>query len=231
MVAKKVVKKAKVEVKSFVNIDGEKVHAPLACNQCGVPLEFIEYGHKTGKDGREATWPIYQKCVNPGCVSGRKNLVKAAGGDDKGGWEKDLKARRNTPVKVLVERSMPAIEPIESEALQKTVARAARVIGLPDRTTYRFYQLDGAHRLRDLSIICQTYALGTVSMMQDDVNALVPLASATDPVRVEQAVVSDTEVAYELVCPLGRFPINLVHGLSAGYFYVAVDIKSNESKP
>ena len=223
--------KSKVEVKSFVEIDGKQVHLPLACHQCGVPLDFVEYGHKTGKDGREATWPIYQKCVNPACISGRKNLIKAAGGDTKGGWEKELKARRNIPVKVLVERSMPTVDPIESEALQKTIARAARVVGLPDRTTYRFYQLESSHMLRDLSILCQTFKPGSVHMMQEDVNALSLKSSLTDPIRVEQVTISDADTGYQLVCPLGTFPINLVRGLSAGYNYVAVDIKSNESKP
>ena len=216
---------------SFVVVDGVNTHKPLACQQCGVPLDFVEYKHKTGKDGREATWPVYKKCVNPACTTGRKALIKAGqtpAQPKAAGWEAEMKARRARPVTLIAKREVPVVEPIESEALQSHIARAARVIGLPDRTTYRFYQLDAAHRLRDLSIICQTFAPGTIHMMQDDVNALSLIAGPTDPVRVEQVVVSDTEVAYQLVCPVGTFPINLVRGLSAGYYYCAVRIHGNE---
>lgn len=37
---------------------------PIKCTVCDTELRFIEYGHKIGKDGREAKWPIYEKCPN-----------------------------------------------------------------------------------------------------------------------------------------------------------------------
>lgn len=36
----------------------------IKCSVCGTLLHFVEYGKKTGKDGREAKWPIYEKCPN-----------------------------------------------------------------------------------------------------------------------------------------------------------------------
>ena len=39
-------------------------HPGLPCHVCEVEKAFIKYGSKIGKDGREAKWPIYEKCPN-----------------------------------------------------------------------------------------------------------------------------------------------------------------------
>ena len=52
----------------------EQAHKPLRCPQCGTDMPFKEYGSKTGKNGKPAKWPIYEKCKNPGCKTGRKTL-------------------------------------------------------------------------------------------------------------------------------------------------------------
>lgn len=36
----------------------------MKCCVCGTELEFLEYGSKTGKDGKPAKWPIYAPCPN-----------------------------------------------------------------------------------------------------------------------------------------------------------------------
>ncbi len=50
------------------------IHPPTLCAVCRAELPFIEYGSKIGKDSKPAKWPIYEKCVNPKCTTGRKNL-------------------------------------------------------------------------------------------------------------------------------------------------------------
>ena len=49
-------------------------HAPIACPACHSLLPFVEYGHKIGKNGKPAKWPIYEKCKNKECKIGRKTL-------------------------------------------------------------------------------------------------------------------------------------------------------------
>jgi len=56
------------------NSASQIAHAPLPCPTCRVNLPFTEYGHKVGKNGKPAKWPIYKKCKNPDCRIGRKNL-------------------------------------------------------------------------------------------------------------------------------------------------------------
>lgn len=36
----------------------------MKCCVCGTELVFLEYGHKIGKDGKPAKWPIYAPCPN-----------------------------------------------------------------------------------------------------------------------------------------------------------------------
>jgi len=49
-------------------------HAPALCGECRSELQFVEYGTKVGKNGRPAKWPVYEKCGNPGCSIGRRNM-------------------------------------------------------------------------------------------------------------------------------------------------------------
>ncbi len=49
-------------------------HRGMPCPKCHAILPFLEYGHKTGKNGKPAKWPIYEKCRNSECSLGRKNL-------------------------------------------------------------------------------------------------------------------------------------------------------------
>jgi len=49
-------------------------HPGLKCPSCSTILAFIEYGSKIGKNNKPAKWPIYEKCTNPECKTGKKNL-------------------------------------------------------------------------------------------------------------------------------------------------------------
>ncbi len=249
----------------------KELHAPLKCNQCGVPLAFIKYGTKMGSNGKEAKWPIYEKCSNPACSSGAKHL-KAEGklvphpakvkakiakaepdrpvytyGDPatkpelnaigakhakkaaalalgKGqafGVRVDTKTGLEEVVKVdlqitKVEAVIPTLPADETKSLENAVARNGRVVGLPDRATYRFYQLDAKRRMNELLAICQAYKPGSIKMVQADLETLLMLPE--NGIRVEKL---GTE--YQLVSPAGIFPIALIRGLTTGYFYVAAD--------
>ena len=225
----------------------EKPHPALPCSQCGKPLAFIEYGHKLGKNGKEAKWPIYDKCVNPACISGRKNLqregkivphaadprpeLNAIGA--KHAAKAAAKGKTSLPPVTIsssvpyeerkeakVEAVVPTVPVEQTEDMNKSVARAARVVGIPDRTTYRYYQLDTKNRIGELQAICRAYKPGAIKMLKKDLEAIVADYKPDDMPRVEKL----SELQYQLVCGAGNFPIYLIEGLSPFYFYVAAEL-------
>lgn len=57
---------------TMAKLDGP--HPPTICQTCKTELPFTGYGSKIGKNGLPAKWPTYEKCKNPDCTVGRKNL-------------------------------------------------------------------------------------------------------------------------------------------------------------
>ncbi len=45
----------------------------MKCQICGTELRFLEYGHKIGKNGKPAKWPIYEKCPN---IANHRSLMR-----------------------------------------------------------------------------------------------------------------------------------------------------------
>jgi hypothetical protein len=205
-------------------------HAPAKCTTCGGPLPFVEYGHKLGKNGKEATWPIYEKCKNPECKTGAKNLQHE-------GQIVVPKVKKEKPVKVVAaEPVAPASEPapvtveavipaIPAEAgvvadpkmLESAVDRANRVIGIADRTMYRFYQLSVGHEIEELVAICEAYGPGAVHMVEVDMEHMAGLTVDFSKPHIEKF-----ENDFRLVIsPEQYYKLEIIKGLTAGYRYVA----------
>lgn len=177
-----------------------KEHKPLKCQQCGSELPFIRYDSKPGKDGREAKWPVYEKCVNPDCLTGKKTLR-----------QRDLDVHAAAAAKVAETANSNGHSSLPKGGVP------------PTHDVYTIYQLGTKTPVDELIQLFELHWPGTPARMNpQDIGWMYQQLKLAD---YFPTLLSTGTLTFSMSSPVGEYDmrINPATELSKGFRYVAFE--------